>query len=90
MTPAAGVSGPIGAMLLGACASLVCYGFVGSLKNRLRLDDSLDVFGIHEDSRMKRVGLARRCLVIAGTCTLWNAGSRSMRRIGWRPPGLSI
>jgi Amt family ammonium transporter len=47
VTPAAGVSGPIGAMLLGAAASLVCYGFVGSLKNRLRLDDSLDVFGIH-------------------------------------------
>jgi Amt family ammonium transporter len=34
-------------MLLGATASLVCYAFVGSLKNRLRLDDSLDVFGIH-------------------------------------------
>ena len=47
VTPAAGVSGPIGAMLLGCAASLVCYGFVGSLKNRLRLDDSLDVFGIH-------------------------------------------
>ena len=47
VTPAAGVSGPIGAMLLGGAASLVCYGFVGSLKNRLRLDDSLDVFGIH-------------------------------------------
>jgi ammonium transporter, Amt family len=47
VTPAAGASGPIGAMLLGATASLVCYGFVGSLKNRLRLDDSLDVFGIH-------------------------------------------
>ncbi|WP_051531108.1 ammonium transporter [Sphingomonas sp. URHD0057] len=47
VTPAAGASGPIGAMLLGAIASLVCYGFVGSLKNRLRLDDSLDVFGIH-------------------------------------------
>ena len=47
VTPAAGVSGPIGAMLLGAAASLVCYGFVGSLKNRLKLDDSLDVFGIH-------------------------------------------
>ena len=28
-------------------ASVACYGFVGSLKNRLRLDDSLDVFGIH-------------------------------------------
>jgi ammonium transporter, Amt family len=47
VTPAAGAAGPIGAMLLGALASLICYGFVGSLKNRLRLDDSLDVFGIH-------------------------------------------
>jgi len=47
ITPAAGASGPIGAMLLGLVASLVCYGFVGSVKNRLRLDDSLDVFGIH-------------------------------------------
>jgi len=47
VTPAAGISGPIGAMLLGFVASVACYGFVGSLKNRLRLDDSLDVFGIH-------------------------------------------
>ena len=47
VTPAAGASGPVGAMLLGAAASLVCYGFVSSIKNRLQLDDSLDVFGIH-------------------------------------------
>ena len=47
VTPAAGVSGPVGAIMLGFAASLACYGFVGSLKNRLRLDDSLDVFGIH-------------------------------------------
>ena len=47
VTPAAGISGPVGAMFLGAVASLVCYGFVSSLKNRLQLDDSLDVFGIH-------------------------------------------
>jgi Amt family ammonium transporter len=47
VTPAAGISGPIGEMMLGLVASLVCYAFVGSLKNRLRLDDSLDVFGIH-------------------------------------------
>ena len=47
ITPAAGASGPIGAIVLGSAASLVCYAFVGSLKNRLRLDDSLDVFGIH-------------------------------------------
>jgi ammonium transporter, Amt family len=47
VTPAAGAIGPIGAILLGLAASLVCYGFVGSLKSKLRLDDSLDVFGIH-------------------------------------------
>jgi Amt family ammonium transporter len=47
VTPAAGASGPIGAMMLGLAASLVCYGFVGSVKNRLRIDDTLDVFGIH-------------------------------------------
>jgi Amt family ammonium transporter len=47
VTPAAGACGPVGAMLLGLAASLACYGFVGSLKNKLRLDDSLDVFGIH-------------------------------------------
>ncbi|MEA3036931.1 MAG: ammonium transporter, Amt family [Sphingomonadales bacterium] len=47
VTPAAGTSGPLGAMLLGAAAALACYGFVGSVKHRLRLDDTLDVFGIH-------------------------------------------
>jgi Amt family ammonium transporter len=47
VTPAAGTSGVGGAILLGGAASLLCYGFVGSLKHRLRLDDTLDVFGIH-------------------------------------------
>ena len=47
ITPAAGTSGIAGAMLLGFAGALACYGFVGSLKHRLRLDDSLDVFGIH-------------------------------------------
>jgi ammonium transporter, Amt family len=47
VTPAAGISGPLGAMLIGAAASVACYAFVGSMKNRLRVDDSLDVFGIH-------------------------------------------
>ncbi len=47
VTPAAGVSGPLGAMLLGLAASAACYGFIAGAKHRLRLDDSLDVFGIH-------------------------------------------
>jgi Amt family ammonium transporter len=47
VTPAAGVSGPLGAMLLGLAASAACYSFIAGMKHRLRLDDSLDVFGIH-------------------------------------------
>jgi ammonium transporter, Amt family len=47
VTPAAGTAGPLGAMLLGAGTALSCYGFIAFLKHRWRLDDSLDVFGIH-------------------------------------------
>lgn len=47
VTPAAGVSGPLGAILLGAASATACYAFVAKAKNRLRWDDSLDVFGIH-------------------------------------------
>ena len=47
VTPAAGISGPFGAMLLGLLASTACYSFIAGAKHRLRLDDSLDVFGIH-------------------------------------------
>ncbi len=47
VTPAAGSVGPIGAIVLGAIASAVCYYFVDVVKNKLGYDDSLDVFGIH-------------------------------------------
>ena len=47
VTPAAGNSGPFGAIVLGAVASLVCYLAVAKLKPKLGYDDSLDAFGIH-------------------------------------------
>ncbi len=47
VTPAAGNSGPFGAIILGAVASVVCYYAVSVLKVRLKYDDSLDAFGIH-------------------------------------------
>lgn len=47
VTPAAGNSGPFGAILLGAIAGIVCCWFVMKLKAKLGFDDSLDVFGIH-------------------------------------------
>ncbi|MEP4114174.1 MAG: ammonium transporter, partial [Nitratireductor sp.] len=47
VTPAAGLVGPVGAIVLGAVASAVCYYFVAVVKIKLGYDDSLDVFGIH-------------------------------------------
>jgi ammonium transporter, Amt family len=47
VTPAAGLIGPIGAIALGAIASVVCYWFVAVVKIKLGYDDSADVFGIH-------------------------------------------
>jgi ammonium transporter, Amt family len=47
VTPAAGFAGPMGALVLGIVAALVCFGFVAYIKNAFKLDDSLDVFGIH-------------------------------------------
>jgi ammonium transporter, Amt family len=47
VTPAAGNSGPFGAIVLGAIASVVCFYAVSFLKPRLGYDDALDAFGVH-------------------------------------------
>jgi Amt family ammonium transporter len=47
VTPAAGNSGPMGAIVLGIVGSAIAYWAVAKLKPKLGYDDSLDVFGIH-------------------------------------------
>ena len=47
VTPAAGNSGPLGAIALGIVATIAAYFAVAKLKHRLGYDDALDVFGIH-------------------------------------------
>ncbi len=47
VTPAAGLVGPMGAIVLGAVAGVICLWGVTGLKKALGYDDSLDVFGIH-------------------------------------------
>lgn len=46
ITPAAGYVSPATACLIGTIAGFVCFGAV-ALKNRLRWDDALDVWGVH-------------------------------------------
>ncbi|MDO5705003.1 MAG: ammonium transporter [Paracoccus sp. (in: a-proteobacteria)] len=47
ITPAAGFVGPIGAIAIGLIAGLLCMWFVNTMKSRIGIDDSFDVFGIH-------------------------------------------
>ena len=47
ITPASGSVVPIGALIIGGSAGIICYLFVNIVKNKLRIDDSLDVFAVH-------------------------------------------
>lgn len=47
ITPASGHVGPLGAVLLGLLAGIVCYFMCGIVKGKLKIDDSLDVFAVH-------------------------------------------
>ena len=47
ITPASGSVGPLGAIVIGAAAGVLCFWGATSLKQRLGYDDSLDVFGVH-------------------------------------------
>jgi ammonium transporter, Amt family len=47
ITPASGFAHPGTAILLGFVVSPACYFFVSYVKNKLKYDDTLDVFGIH-------------------------------------------
>ena len=47
ITPASGFAAPMTAILLGLAVSPICYLFVAVVKNKLKYDDTLDVFGVH-------------------------------------------
>jgi Amt family ammonium transporter len=47
ITPASGVAGPLGALVIGAVSGAICWWASVRLKNRFGYDDSLDVVGVH-------------------------------------------
>ncbi len=47
ITPACGWVGPMGAIIIGLLAGVICLFAVSKLKTALGYDDSLDVFGVH-------------------------------------------
>jgi Amt family ammonium transporter len=47
ITPASGFIGPAGGMLIGLIAGFVCFNATNFMKQKLGVDDSLDVFPVH-------------------------------------------
>ena len=47
ITPASGVSGPVGALIIGFASGAICWYFSIKVKTMLGYDDSLDVVGVH-------------------------------------------
>ena len=47
ITPASGTAGPMGSIVIGAAAGVLCYLSAAKLKNIIGYDDSLDAFGVH-------------------------------------------
>lgn len=47
ITPASGFGHPGTSVVLGLLVSPICYLFVSTVKNKLKYDDTLDVFGVH-------------------------------------------
>ncbi|WBG64862.1 ammonium transporter [Pseudomonas citronellolis] len=47
VTPAAGTCGPMGAIILGLAAGVICFFAATTLKRAIGYDDSLDAFGVH-------------------------------------------
>ena len=47
ITPASGYVGPVGALIIGIAAGVVCYFATQFIKRSLKIDDSLDVFPVH-------------------------------------------
>ncbi len=47
ITPASGSVGPMGAIVIGVAAGIICFFCATKLKRALGYDDTLDVFGIH-------------------------------------------
>ena len=47
ITPGSGFVGPVGALVYGIAAGIICFFMISAVKNMWKIDDSLDVFAVH-------------------------------------------
>lgn len=85
ITPAAGYVSPKAAVVIGILAGVICY-FAVSLKNKLKWDDALDVWGVHGVGG----GLGIILLGVFGTVTMNAAGSNGLLHGGSKFFGVQL
>lgn len=78
ITPASGFVGPAGALIIGISAGFVCFNATVYLKQKLGIDDSLDVFPVHGGvvhwvlfSRASLRAISSVSSVVRGTVCRW-------------------
>ena len=74
ITPASGNVGPVGALILGFLAGIVCYFACGFVKEKLGIDDTLDVFAVHGVGGM----MGSILVAVLGTSTFGGSGVDSV------------
>ena len=74
ITPASGNVGPLGAVTIGLLAGSVCYFSCSFVKNKLGIDDALDVFAVHGVGGI----MGSMLVAVLGTAAFGGTGVDSM------------
>ena len=88
ITPASGFVGPGGALIIGISAGLVCFYATIYIKQRLKIDDSLDVFPVHGvggilGTLLTAVFASNALGVFSGQEDIVISSQLGSRRLGW-------
>jgi ammonium transporter, Amt family len=77
ITPASGYVGPQAALVIGAAAGIICQEAVALFRNKLKIDDALDVFAVHGVGGI----LGTVCVALVGAAP-WAAQLGSLAIVG--------
>lgn len=88
ITPASGDVGPLGAIFIGSAAAVLCYFSVSLIREKLKIDDSLDVFAVHGVGGV----LGTLLLAFFGQASLGGLGSVKpvVEQLGIQATGLGV
>ena len=77
ITPASGFVGPLEALIIGAVAGILCQEAVNLIRNKLKIDDTLDVFAVHGVG-----GIFGTIMIAAFGAASWTAQLGSLAIVG--------